>query len=442
MPAAPMATPPFVAPPSPSFVPQIPQPQQDQGGPNFMQGILPIIAAVMAGGKDPRAVGEGLAAFQKGRSLKLAERERDDQRQMRESRDRAEFYSRLVQNAQQFDDPVAFEQFRHAVAPMLELYQIPQEALVFNSTKGDQKKQQAIVKALEDMERKNPDLAQRDDWRIVLPEYPEGVPVSVARGWRGVPMAGGQVITPTPKPEAERPVTAQRLHSVTTVGPTGEKIIKGVTDEELAAGVPAYVEPERPVSARQGDPAVSASRRFTMEQRLVSQWDKVNTPRREMRRQLGLMEAGLRRFRAGDTNGGSQAVLVTFQKILDPTSVVRESEYARTATGQSLINRIDGYSQRLAAGGAGMTDSELAAMVQTAKEFLAGMEDYGKGLRERIGRTAQEYDLDPRMIFDDALTGSEPADAAPASGPSVGTRRLINGQLGEWDGKGWKPVSR
>lgn len=37
--------------------------------------------------------------------------------------------------------------------------------------------------------------------------------------------------------------------------------------------------------------------------------------------------------------------------------------------------------------------------------------------------------------------GSRGAGAGPGpSGPQVGERRTINGQLGEWDGRGWKPV--
>lgn len=171
---------------------------------------------------------------------------------------------------------------------------------------------------------------------------------------------------------------------------------------------------------REIDPSITAGRRFTMEQRLATQWERAAGPIREMRRQLGLMETGLRRFRQGDKNGGSQAVLVTFQKILDPTSVVRESEYARTATGQSLLNRIQGYSERLAAGGAGLTDAELALMVGTAQEFLSGMSNFNAGTRRRLEVTAKEYQLDPRMIFDDVDVNGIGA----TSGDAVGTRRI------------------
>jgi hypothetical protein len=127
------------------------------------------------------------------------------------------------------------------------------------------------------------------------------------------------------------------------------------------------------------------------------------------------MEMGLRRFKAGDKNGGSQAVLVTFQKILDPPSVVRESEYARSAQGISFLGRIEGHFDRLRAGGAGVPADELEAMVVTARQFLKGMEGYNTGVRDRITRAAKGYDLDPAFIFDDVTEAS-------TSAPQVGAR--------------------
>ncbi len=196
-----------------------------------------------------------------------------------------------------------------------------------------------------------------------------------------------------------------------------KKPVEALTAKEVENARKLYQQADdRPITVNTG---AADQRQFSMEQRLVGQWDKANTPQKEMRRQLGLMETGLKRFRTGDKNGGAQAVLVTFQKILDPTSVVRESEYARTAYGQSLINRIEGYAQKLGAGGAGLTDKEMAAMVQTSREFLSGMDTYTAGLRERINRTAQEYKLDPRLIFDDVGAPASAPGAAPRTKPRV-----------------------
>lgn len=237
--------------------------------------------------------------------------------------------------------------------------------------------------------------------------------------------------------QATDPTTGARVAPVIQSGgapntPEEQQIADAIATAEEAKGSPltraersaVRVRAISEIDAARRDPRAPARdtsaaddmRRFNMEQRLVTQWDNANKPFKEMQRQLQLMSTGLSRFRAGDKNGGAQAVLVTFQKILDPTSVVRESEYARTAAGQSLMNRIAGYTQRLESGGAGLTDAEMALMVGTAQEFMDGMATFNSGLRSRINRTASEYRLDPRMIFDDVL--------APAAAPSAAPGRI------------------
>lgn len=163
-------------------------------------------------------------------------------------------------------------------------------------------------------------------------------------------------------------------------------------------------------------------RAFNMEEKLAKNWQQMSQAARTVDQQYAVMQAGLKRFRQGDKNGGSQAVLVTFQKILDPTSVVRESEYARTASGQSLLNRIEGYTQRLAQGGAGMTEGELAQMVQTAGEFVTQLNAHTQGQRKRIETQAKRRKLDLGSIFDDVATG------APAPTTQQGTIRARDPQ--------------
>lgn len=46
-----------------------------------------------------------------------------------------------------------------------------------------------------------------------------------------------------------------------------------------------------------------------------------------------------------------------------------------------------------------------------------------------------------RVIQGFKLTAGTLANDKTATGPSIGERKLFNGQLGEWDGKGWKPVN-
>lgn len=64
-----------------------------------------------------------------------------------------------------------------------------------------------------------------------------------------------------------------------------------------------------------------------------------------------------------------QALITTFNKITDPDSVVRESEYARTANDLALINKIKGKIIKIGKGGPGLTHSDRTAIHRLAGQF-------------------------------------------------------------------------
>lgn len=179
---------------------------------------------------------------------------------------------------------------------------------------------------------------------------------------------------------------------------------------------------------------LSTAQKFQALTDLQNAWRKAEAPQREMERQYGLMTTGLKRFREGDKVGGSQAVLVTFQKILDPSSVVRESEYARSSSGLALMDRIQGYYDRLKEGGAGVPDEELAAMVETARQFTEGMKNWNDLERERITGTANDFGLNPERVFGVAAVpkpkdGDGAATPPPSSAGSTGFTMDAKGNI-------------
>ncbi len=62
-----------------------------------------------------------------------------------------------------------------------------------------------------------------------------------------------------------------------------------------------------------------------------------------------------------------QGLITMYNKLTDPTSVVRESEYARTPENLPLVNRFQGAIQKIDKGGAGLTDDDRKALVWGAK---------------------------------------------------------------------------
>uniref|UniRef100_A0A6M3KYZ5 Uncharacterized protein n=1 Tax=viral metagenome TaxID=1070528 RepID=A0A6M3KYZ5_9ZZZZ len=90
-----------------------------------------------------------------------------------------------------------------------------------------------------------------------------------------------------------------------------------------------------------------------------------------------------------------QAIITTFNKMTDPSSVVRESEYLRTASDLALWNRIKGKMQKFIGGGAALTQEDREAMFKMAGKFMKAAEKkYNERLKEYRSYMIN-YSVDP-----------------------------------------------
>lgn len=222
---------------------------------------------------------------------------------------------------------------------------------------------------------------------------------------------------------------------------------RGKTAEQLTAGEieearKRYQQADdRPINVNVPGAGLTPTMEANVINRMVTQWTKASEQTRELDRQVGLMRTGLEAARRGDMAQGAQAVLVTFQKILDPTSVVRESEYMRSAAGLDLLTRIEGSLERLAKGGAGVPLSDLEKFAKLAEEAAAVQKKALPAIKERIGRQADRFKIPRDLVFEDAVAdGADGADGS-AGAPKVGdVKTFPNGKRGRWDGKGWEQI--
>lgn len=89
-----------------------------------------------------------------------------------------------------------------------------------------------------------------------------------------------------------------------------------------------------------------------------------------IKNQVSSMDSLLEKVKVGDGQSAlalDQGLITLFNKVSDPTSVVRESEYERTPKNLSLANRFSGAFQKLESGGAGLTQDDRDALVFGAK---------------------------------------------------------------------------
>jgi hypothetical protein len=97
----------------------------------------------------------------------------------------------------------------------------------------------------------------------------------------------------------------------------------------------------------------------------------------------------------------TQMILVKFQKVLDPGSVVRESEYARSASGQSILGSIQAFLAASKEGGI-LTAEQLQTFANAARGYAQSRQ---QDIDKVVNFYAESAQRDLGIAADDALEG-------------------------------------
>jgi len=126
-----------------------------------------------------------------------------------------------------------------------------------------------------------------------------------------------------------------------------------------------------------------------------------------------------------------QALGVLFQKMLDPESVVRESEFARTPEGAAAINRLLAIAPQLRLGGLRLLDEDRQALVEMAQKLLNEAKISANRAFDEFETRANEIGLNKKIIFGGAKKFDIPnIDVGiPMTTPQQFTPKQINAEL-------------
>lgn len=120
----------------------------------------------------------------------------------------------------------------------------------------------------------------------------------------------------------------------------------------------------------------------------------------EIRGRLDVLDRAMQESQnSGSLIAVDQALITTFNKLLDPTSVVRESEYARTASDQSFLNLLKGKWEKIQSGGAGLTQDEREAIARMGREFANAAEQRAQPIIQQYTNDAIQIGVDPNRII-------------------------------------------
>lgn len=174
----------------------------------------------------------------------------------------------------------------------------------------------------------------------------------------------------------------------------------------------------RPAAA--GSPkaeGMTPAQQFNAVSTLSNQYSRNTGAAQDIKRSAGIMSDTWKRFESGkakDLNATTQTIISAFNRMNDPGSTVRESEYARTPEGQSFLQRLEGKAQSIREGGPGVTPASLKEFVDLAQVFDQRAEASISKERKRIEKVAKASGIDPTLIF------SEEEAAAPDGGGGGG----------------------
>ena len=131
--------------------------------------------------------------------------------------------------------------------------------------------------------------------------------------------------------------------------------------------------------------------------------------------ELGTTFSNLQASAQAKTGPGDIALITGFMKMLDPGSVVRETEFATARDTAGLFDRLSNQAQKLQSGQIFALDSkQRQEYVSLAKQYLDAAQKKAADDKKALGVVVKNYRLNPDNVF-----GPEPASAGGGRGSIV-----------------------
>lgn len=143
--------------------------------------------------------------------------------------------------------------------------------------------------------------------------------------------------------------------------------------------------------------------------------------------ELGTTFSNLQASAQAKTGPGDIALITGFMKMLDPGSVVRETEFATARDTAGLFDRLSNQAQKLQSGQIFALDSkQRQEYVSLAKQYLDAAQKKAADDKKALGVVVKNYRLNPDNVF-----GPEPVSAGGGRGfvnPPAANSVTVGGQ--------------
>jgi len=209
-----------------------------------------------------------------------------------------------------------------------------------------------------------------------------GQPVLLAMTKTGAVPSG---YSPRPKDGKAVPVMENGRPKTVQVPNTNDvKIL--MSDGTLMSGgsIPTPTSPEKPMTKYQ---------KIKLEGELRDDYRKDSSNFVEISRQAKIIESSLN----DDSAAGTLASATAFMKMLDPGSVVRESELAMAMKTNGALDRMGNYINVIQSGQV-LTKQQKADFAKLIKAYSNASNEAQRNLNKKYGQIASEYGLDPKRV--------------------------------------------
>ena len=159
-----------------------------------------------------------------------------------------------------------------------------------------------------------------------------------------------------------------------------------VRDGELPKGTP-------PVDAPAPEKPMTKYQKIQLEGSLRDDYRKDSSNFVEISRQAKIIESSLN----DDSAAGTLASATAFMKMLDPGSVVRESELAMAMKTNGALDRMGNYINVIQSGQV-LTTQQKADFAKLIKAYSNASNEAQRNLNKKYSQISSEYGLDPKRV--------------------------------------------
>ena len=203
----------------------------------------------------------------------------------------------------------------------------------------------------------------------------------------------------------------------------GLGLTKAQTNEVLAKTSKLGVETKQAVlqlKALEATGGVDPDKKFTQEEKIRKEWQG----RSKIYGELGSTFANIASSAKADSGPGDIALITSFMKMLDPGSVVRETEFATARDTAGLYSRLENALQK-AQNGKFLNEQQRKEYVDLAKQYLDSAQKKAGEEKRSLDVVVKNYKLNPENVFGpEETTTPVGGGRGTVNPPTVGQRNV------------------